>query len=35
MQDDNITEEIIEGKLKKLKEGKAPGIGGIVPKDIN
>jgi hypothetical protein len=33
MQDDfRITEEIIEGKLKKLKEGKAPGIDGIVPK---
>jgi hypothetical protein len=33
MQDDfRKTEEIIEGKLKKLKEGKAPGIDGIVPK---
>jgi hypothetical protein len=33
MQDDfKITEEMIEGKLKKLKEGKAPGIDGIVPK---
>jgi hypothetical protein len=33
MQDDfRITEEILEGKLNKLKEGKTPGIDGIVPK---
>jgi ribosomal protein L24 len=33
MQDNfRITKKIIEGKLRKGKEGKAPGIDGIVPK---
>jgi hypothetical protein len=32
LDDINLNEEMIERKLKKLKDGKAPGIDGIVPK---
>jgi hypothetical protein len=32
LDDINLNEEMIERKLKKLKDGKVPGIDGIVPK---